>query len=218
MRVLDLFSGIGGFSLGLERAGMKTAAFCEIDPFCRKVLAKHWPGVPIHDDIRELDGEQYRGAVDVVCGGWPCQTFSSAAHGNNVHPDMWPEYERVIRTARPRWVIAENVSRVRDVRNNLEDCGYAASRWQFPLPFRGHVRDRVYFVAHADRDSESLRAVDEEMAKLLEVAGFGWDALPRVVGVDDGLPRKMDRLRALGNAVIPFYPELIGRAIMATIS
>src|SRR5436853_2864901 len=78
VNVLDLFSGIGGFSLGLERAGMRTAAFCEIDPYCQRVLAKHWPNVPIHEDIRRLDGAQYAGAVDVVCGGYPCQPFSVA--------------------------------------------------------------------------------------------------------------------------------------------
>jgi DNA (cytosine-5)-methyltransferase 1 len=76
VNVLDLFSGIGGFSLGLERAGMRTVAFCEIDPFCRKVLAKHWPGVPIHHDITKLRGADV-GAVDVICGGFPCQDIST---------------------------------------------------------------------------------------------------------------------------------------------
>src|SRR3954447_20227321 len=78
VRVLDLFSGIGGFSLGLERAGMQTVAFCEIDPYCRKVLAKHWPKTKIHDDVKQLDGSQYVGAVDLICGGYPCQPFSAA--------------------------------------------------------------------------------------------------------------------------------------------
>jgi len=220
LRVLDLFSGIGGFSLGLERAGMTTVAFCEIDPFCRKVLAKHWPGVPIHEDIRELDGEQFRGAVDVVCGGWPCQTYSTAARGRNVHPDMWHEYERIIRSVRPRWIIAENVARATDIRGHLSNCGYTASRWRFRLPFRGHERDRAYFVAYANRDSESVCAVDGEVAQLLEDAGFGWEAYPKAVGVHDGVSRRLDgnRLKALGNAVIPAIPELFGRAIMGVLN
>ena len=112
MRVLDLFSGIGGFSLGLERAGMKTIAFCEQDEYCQKVLKKHWPDVPIHNDIRELDGTQYRGAVDVVCGGFPCQPFSQAGKraGKDDDRDLWPEMFRIIREVQPARVIGENVA------------------------------------------------------------------------------------------------------------
>jgi DNA (cytosine-5)-methyltransferase 1 len=73
MKVLDLFSGIGGFSLGLERAGMSTVAMCEKDPYCRKILAKHWPDLKIHEDIRNLDGKRYAESIDLVCGGFPCQ-------------------------------------------------------------------------------------------------------------------------------------------------
>ena len=78
MKVLDLFSGIGGFSLGLEKAGMETIAFCEFEPHAQEVLRKHWPDVPIHSDVRSLGAKQYRGTVDVVCGGFPCQDLSSA--------------------------------------------------------------------------------------------------------------------------------------------
>lgn len=197
---------------------MATVQFCEIDPYCQKVLKKHWPDIPIHDDIRTLDGEQFRGSVDVICGGWPCQTYSSAAHGNNVHPDMWPEFSRIIDECAPRWVIAENVSRTTDIRPSLKDRGYKTRRWNISCLFRGHTRDRVYFVADSNRDSESLRAVDEKMAELFEDAGFHWEAEPRVVGMDDGLSHRMDRLRALGNAVVPQIPEIIGRAILATMN
>jgi DNA (cytosine-5)-methyltransferase 1 len=216
MRVLDLFSGIGGFSLGLERAGMKTVAFCEIDPFCRQVLAKHWPGVPIHEDIKTLDGTEYAGSVDVVCGGWPCQTYSRAAHGNNTHENMFPELERVIRSVRPRWVIAENVLAAEDIRSSLEGCGYLASRWNFRLLYRGHRRDRSYYLADSHGDSESMRAVNDEASRLLADAGRSWETQPRTVGMDDGIPRRMDRLRALGNAVVPQIVEVLGRAIINT--
>ena len=87
MRVLDLFSGIGGFSLGLERAGMTTVAFCEIEPFCRRVLAKHWPGVPCYNDIRTLSAERLAAdgiSVDVICGGFPCQDISYAGGGGRL--------------------------------------------------------------------------------------------------------------------------------------
>jgi hypothetical protein len=87
MNVLDLFSGIGGFSLGLERAGMRTVAFCEIDPFCRRVLSIHWPGVPCYDDIRTLTAERLAAdgiVVDAICGGFPCQDISSAGKGAGI--------------------------------------------------------------------------------------------------------------------------------------
>src|SRR4051812_7514343 len=109
LKVLDLFSGIGGFSLGLERTGgFETVAFCEIDPYCRKVLAKHWPGVKIHDDVKQLDGKQYVGTIDAVCGGFPCQDISV---GHNWHEakgldgkrsGLWWEYRRIIGEAKPK--------------------------------------------------------------------------------------------------------------------
>src|SRR6185369_15732907 len=105
MNVLDLFSGIGGFSLGLERAGMRTVAFCEIDPFCRAVLAKHWPGVPIHHDIRKLRATDV-GPVELICGGFPCQPHSSAGkrRGKDDDRHLWPEMFRLITECRPGWV------------------------------------------------------------------------------------------------------------------
>ena len=110
MKVLDLFSGIGGFSLGLERAGMQTVAFCEIDPFCRRVLAEHWPEVPIYDDVRTIRNE-FAGPVDVICGGFPCQPFSLAGKRRGAADDrhLWPEMLACIKHYRPAWVIGENV-------------------------------------------------------------------------------------------------------------
>lgn len=113
MRVLDLFSGIGGFSLGLERTGgFKTVAFCEIEEFPRRVLAKHWPDVPIHRDVRELKAEHV-GAVDVICGGFPCQDISTAGKGAGLAGErsgLWREYARLVGEIRPRYVIVENVA------------------------------------------------------------------------------------------------------------
>src|SRR4051794_38144778 len=103
MNVLDLFSGIGGFSLGLERAGMRTVAFCEIDPKCREVLAKHWPGVPCYPDIRTVTGPDLAadgvGPIDVICGGFPCQDISLAGKGAGIEGErsgLWSDYARVI--------------------------------------------------------------------------------------------------------------------------
>src|SRR6188472_775133 len=115
LSVLSLFSGIGAFDLGLERTnGFKTAAFVEIDPFCRRVLAKHWPGVPQYDDVRTITGARLAadGIVpDVICGGFPCQPHSVAGRrgASDDERDLWPEFARLVREIRPRWVLAENV-------------------------------------------------------------------------------------------------------------
>ena len=160
MRVLDLFSGIGGFSLGLERAGMETVAFCEFDKHARKVLEKHWPNVPIHEDVRTLDGKQYRGAVDVVCGGFPCQDISIAGKNAGINGDksgLWSEYKRIINEARPRFAIIENVSAflgrgLSCVLSDLAEIGYDATYTTFDSQFFGvpQRRRRVYIVAVRD--------------------------------------------------------------------
>src|SRR5690349_13010430 len=107
LRVLDLFSGIGGFSLGLERTGgFKTVAFCEIDPYCQKVLAKHWPGVPIYNEIRELSGIGI--SADVICGGFPCQDISLAGKRTGMEgmrSSLWRQFARLIREVRPKFAI-----------------------------------------------------------------------------------------------------------------
>ena len=160
MKVLDLFSGIGGFSLGLERAGFETVAFCEIEDYPRKVLAKHWPDIPIHRDIRELDGEQYRGTVDVVCGGFPCQPFSAAGkrRGSDDDRHLWPEMFRVIREIQPAWVIGENVTGLEGMEldncaSDLEGVGFAVQVFDIPACGVGaiHRRHRLWIVAHAMR-------------------------------------------------------------------
>lgn len=169
MRVLDLFSGIGGFSLGLERAGMETVAFCEIDKFCHKVLKKHWPDVPIHDNIKELDGKQYRGAIDVVCGGYPCQPFSVAGNqlGDEDERHLWPEMLRIIRSAKPRWIICENVYGhielgLDSVISSMEIEGYAVRTFIIPACAIGarHQRNRLWIVGYAEHNGSSTAKID----------------------------------------------------------
>src|SRR5688572_6900268 len=121
LKVLDLFSGIGGFSLGLERTGgFETVAFCEIDPFCRRVLAKHWPEVRQYEDVRELTAQKLAAdgiGVDVICGGFPCQDISLANNNGTglagEKSGLWCEFARLIGEVRPRFVIVENVSTLR---------------------------------------------------------------------------------------------------------
>ena len=136
MRVLDLFSGIGAMSLGLEWAGMRTVGFCEIDPTCRHWLRGHWPAAPIFEDIRTLSGEAIRercGAVDLVAGGFPCQDISAAGKGaglSGARSGLWFEMLRIVREVRPDWVLAENVGALRtrgadEVLEGLDAEGYA---------------------------------------------------------------------------------------------
>lgn len=170
MKVLDLFSGIGGFSIGLEKAGFETAAFCEIEDYPRAVLRKHWPDTPIYRDIRQLTAEQLRtdGIVpDVICGGYPCQPFSVAGRQRGVEDErhLWPEMFRLIQEMRPRWVISENVSGhiklgFDDVAASLEAEGYTV--WPFIIPACAigapHKRDRLWIVAYSDRDDRRNRS------------------------------------------------------------
>jgi DNA-cytosine methyltransferase len=162
MNVLDLFSGIGGFSLGLERTGgFRTVAFCEIDPFCRRVLAKHWPEVPCYDDVRSLTADRLRAdgiSVDVICGGFPCQDISVAGNGAGLDGErsgLWREYARLVGELRPRLIIVENVAALLgrglgDVLGDLAALGYDAEWHCIPAAAVGapHRRDRIWIVAH----------------------------------------------------------------------
>ena len=243
MRVLDLFSGIGGFSLGLESVGMETVAFCEMDAFCQKVLKKHWPNVPIHSDIKELDGHEYRGAVELICGGFPCQPFSVAGEQRGAEDDraLWPEMFRIIKESKPKWVIGENVSgftkmALQDVSLDLEREGYAV--WAFLLPACAvdalHRRDRCYFVANQEDVAHSLRersqgglhrrSDEERKGELGHTRCSGptyrqsrqkiWLPEPPVCRVANGVPDRTHRLKSLGNAVVPPLVAEIGRIVM----
>ena len=163
LRVLDLFSGIGGFSLGLERTGgFETVAFCEIEDYPRRVLAKHWPGVPCYDDVRTLTADALRRdgiAVDVICGGFPCQDVSFAgkrAGLEGARSGLWREYARLIGELRPRFVIVENVPGLLNlgmgaVLGDLASLGYDATWDCIPASAVGapHRRDRVWIIANA---------------------------------------------------------------------
>jgi DNA (cytosine-5)-methyltransferase 1 len=166
MRVLDLFSGIGGFSLGLQRAGMMTVAFCEVDPWCRELLALRWPGVPIYDDVRTLDAARLVRdgiAVDVICGGFPCQDVSIAGSGQGLDGErsgLWREFARLVGELRPRYAIVENVGALvgrglSRVLGDLAEIGYDAQWHVVPAAAVGapHLRERVWIIAS---DSEPL--------------------------------------------------------------
>lgn len=162
MKVLDLFSGIGGFSLGLERTGgFETVAFCEIDPYAQQVLRKHWPEVPIYEDIRELTADRLiRDGIrpDVITGGFPCQDISVAGKGAGIGGErsgLWKELYRLIDDIGPEYAVLENVSALLSrgldvVLGDLAAIGYDAEWYCIPASFLGaiHHRDRVWIIAY----------------------------------------------------------------------
>lgn len=233
MNTLSLFSGVGGLELGLERAGMTVVGQVEIDPFCQQVLAKHWPEVPRHDDARTAVDwwrSQRRPRVDVVAGGFPCQPVSLAGLGRGEGDDrwMWPAMFHVVDELRPEWVIFENVPGLRTrgldtVVSDLASAGYETEVGTISACAVGapHVRKRLFGVAHASGIGRTGRRGFGPGSSLLEVGGRctepgrHWSDQPRPVGVAHGLPRGVDRRRALGNAVVPQVAEYIGRIVMA---
>lgn len=244
MEVLDLFSGIGGFALGMERAGHRTVQFVEVDPSCQNVLNKNFPNVPIHSDISTFKPNRH---YDIITGGFPCQDISVAGglkglSGNR--SGLWYEYLRIINEVKPSYVVIENSPNLRsyglqDVLKGLWESGYDAEWYcleagQFGAP---HVRERLFIVAYpigtrgerlvTDGDLESIRQRRVCSSKDLQGVfkepfyrniwlGDSWPE-PLLRRENDGLYRRVDRLKQIGNSVYPpivqFIGECIGRGV-----
>lgn len=253
MRYGSLFSGIGGLDLAVEAVfGAECAWQCEIDPFCRSVLAKHWPGVTCYEDVRTIEP----GRTDLVCGGFPCQDVSSAGKGAGIEgpkSGLWREFERVIRVARPGVVIVENVTSglrrwLATVLRDLATLGFDAV-WETVWALEAgapHRRARTFVLAYTDSElvreqcrrfqagpseaksanigetvadadghSESASPVDAQASLLSRLAGHRWPPgpgcppedwtgpKPGIRRIDDGATHRVDRLKALGNGVVP---------------
>jgi len=172
VQVLDLFAGIGGFTLGLERAGFETVAFCEIDPYAQKVLKKNWPGVPIYDDVRTITAERLASdgiGVDVITGGFPCQDISVAGHQRGIEAErsgLWSECARLLGELRPQYAIFENVTNLlnghggdwfKRVLWDISALGYDAEWHCVPASELGahHHRDRVWIIAYSNRGDDT---------------------------------------------------------------
>jgi len=249
LRVLDLFSGIGGFSLGLERTGgFETVAFCEIEDYPRRVLAKHWPDVPCYEDVRNVTAERLAAdgiAVDVITGGFPCQDISVAGRraglGEGTRSGLWSEIVRLIGELRPQYVIVENVANLLGGPNekrggwfgrilgDLAECGYDAEWENIPAAALGapHRRERVWIVAYPECSGREGFITHNSFScgtkAPFPFASYGSvnRGRPVVSGSlplrdSDGVSIAMDRRRiaALGNAVVPQIPEMIGYAIL----
>ena len=271
MRHLDLFSGIGGFALAASWVWPEheVVSFCEQDQFCQKVLSKHWPDVPVNTDIHTLRGDEF-GSIDLVSGGFPCQPYSVAGKQRGAEDDraLWPEMLRIIKEAKPTWVLGENVAGIikmelDKVLSDLESIGYETRAFVIPACAVNapHRRDRVWVLAHSEslrlqglcfkKDSGGHLAKDglcNEFARAItdgyswiaanshgagleklnapaisERQGFSaglfidawanWPTQSPVCGRDDGIPHRVDRLKSLGNAIVPQVAYEIMKAI-----
>ena len=266
LNVLDLFSGIGGFSVGLEATGkFKTIGFCEQDKFCQKVLRKHWSDVPIYEDIKKLDARKIK--ADVLVGGFPCQSISIAGKqkGKNDDRFLFPEMLRVIKEVQPRWIIAENVQNLinisdgqilQDIHNSLEAENYEVQTFCISAASIGawHKRSRIWIVAANTNprlcigenkkiqtrgvafnngsssnvtDTDKLRTQVQTQGKHTSIKMSGstskeswWETQSELCGVPNGVqyelyPDRANRIKALGNSIVPQIVTEIGKAIIA---
>jgi len=232
VRFVSLFADIGGLDLGLERAGMTCVAQVENDPWCNLILEKHWPDVPRFGDITKLDPKELPDA-DLICGGFPCQPVSLA--GNRLAQDdpqwLWPHYFRIVRHLRPRFVLVENVpglasAGMGDVLGDLAAVGYD-TEWQSVSACAfgaSHSRPRLFFVAYSasarlEGQNGQVRpeVYSRQTHRDVRTQREAFRAGPQPSGMAHGIPRRVDRLRGLGNAVVPQVAEHVGRLIMVSV-
>lgn len=231
MKFGSLFSGIGGIDLGLERAGMKCEWQVEIDEYCQKVLQKHWPHVTRYGDVREC-GKHNLTKVDLIAGGFPCQDVSNAGKKAGIEGErsgLWKEFYRVIYELRPHYVLVENVSALLNrgmgrILGDLASIGYDAEWEVLPACAFGapHRRDRVFIVAYlAGVGSYTWRAEPTGQQRTPNANGLDtailqnpWSSEPSVSRVVHGVPYRLDRVKGLGNSVVPQIAEYVGRCIL----
>lgn len=242
MKSIELFAGIGGISLAAEWAGIETIAFCEREPFCQKVLQKHWPDVPIFDDVKTLnkqaliDGGVDVGTIDIISGGFPCQPYSIAGkrRGTEDDRDLWPEMFRIIEEIRPTWVVGENVANFVGMEldrtlSDLEDIGYTGRAFVIPACAVNapHKRNRVFIVAcisntnsiryqrikqlreNSGTSKKRRKGVYGTITKLFDDIDWKERAIKSgFLGRNHGVSNRVDRIKGLGNAVVPqqIYP------------
>lgn len=237
LTVGSLFSGVGGFDLGLERAGFDIKWQVEIDPFCNRVLARHWPHVARFGDIREC-GAWNLEPVDLVCGGPPCQPTSVAGQRKGTEDDrwLWGEAIRIIAVLRPKWIVLENPAGLLSLQDglpfesinvDLESNGYTVQTFDLPAPCVGlyTLERHLWLVAttHCFRPQGRIIAQIQGQQEVSRELQRGDPRIPnrwavpsaRVCGVAEGISYRVDRIRALGNAVPPPVVEVLGHMIIS---
>jgi DNA (cytosine-5)-methyltransferase 1 len=226
MRIGSLFSGIGGLELGLERSilGARTVWQVEQNPYAQRVLAKHWPEARRYDDVKEV-GSHNLAPVDLLCGGFPCQDISTAGKQAGIDGErsgLWSEFARLIGEIQPQFVVVENVAALLcggmdRVLGDLAARGYDLVWDCIPASAIGahHRRDRIFIVAYANsaRFCKQWWPVAVQAQQLATQCSGGWVPEPSVGRVANGVPHRVDRLRGLGNAVVPQVAEVVGRVV-----
>lgn len=213
MRELSLFTGAGGGLLGTKLLGFTTVCMVERDEYCQRVLRARQADelleeCPIHDDVCTFDGRPWRGRVDIVTGGFPCQPFSLAKHSPSKVPDLWPEMRRIVLECAAPHVFAENVTRaaIEPAAADLHAAGYSVRYAQVDASALGapHRRSRWWLVGHANQENESRLPSHAEVESAQSIPPMGWWAnVPEPLGMDDGVAHRLDRLGALGNGQVP---------------
>lgn len=212
MNELALFAGAGGGLLASALLGWKTVCAVELGWYSRCVLTQRQNDglsalFPIWDDVCTFDGRPWRGIVDVVSGGFPCQAFSTAASGRNNADDLWPEMRRIVADVSPRYVFAENVSKaaINAAADDLEAMGYETRCISLGASDLGadHVRQRHWLLAYADDKGQLLRGFHAEMAVSEGFQNSIWQTEPDDSRMDDGLAYRVERYTATGNGQVP---------------
>jgi DNA-cytosine methyltransferase len=238
MRHGSLFSGIGGFDLASEWMGWENVFQVEWDGYCQKVLAKNFPNVKRYGNIKEFDGTKYRGLIDIISGGFPCQPFSNSGKRKGRTDDryLWPQMLRVIGEIKPTFVIGENVSALLTMENgqvldqicsDLENKGYTTEQYIIPACAVGtiHIRERLWIIAYSvsgglqnvcSEFSEKTELPENTPTRFDDYSFIEWPikgAMPENLRKYNGVPRWMDRIKGLGNAIVPQVAYQIFRAI-----
>ena len=236
MNYLDLFSGIGGFALAAKRTwgnDLNIVGFCEIEPYAQKVLEKNFPRVPIYKDIKELDGNKFKN-IDIITGGFPCQDISIAGYGVGITGErsgLWSEMFRIISEVRPKFAIIENVSAITfrggtRVISDLAEIGYTTEWQTISAAYVGalHRRNRMWFVSYPSdsrseysKHGESTEDIKQrEMVRECKGSVFSnkGDFREKIRTTDfvrrsNGIPNRVDRIKGLGNAIVPQVAEII---------